>query len=81
MIYDCFSFFNELDILEIRLNTLNEVVDKFVLVENLFCLYENTPIAEKMIVENATHAMAYSVAGVVYEKKISDFLKSRTNIF
>lgn len=33
MTYDCFSFFNELDILEIRLNTLNEVVDKFVLVE------------------------------------------------
>lgn len=33
MVYDCFSFFNELDILEIRLNTLNEVVDKFVLVE------------------------------------------------
>lgn len=33
MTYDCCSFFNELDILEIRLNTLNEVVDKFVLVE------------------------------------------------
>lgn len=33
MIYDCFSFFNELDLLEIRLNTLNSVVDKFVLVE------------------------------------------------
>lgn len=33
MIYDCFSFFNELDILEIRLNTLNAVVDRFVLVE------------------------------------------------
>jgi beta-1,4-mannosyl-glycoprotein beta-1,4-N-acetylglucosaminyltransferase len=33
MIYDCFTFFNELDLLEIRLNTLNEVVDKFVLVE------------------------------------------------
>lgn len=33
MIYDCFSFFNELDLLEIRLNTLNEVVDRFVLVE------------------------------------------------
>ena len=33
MIYDCFSFFNELDILEIRLNTLNDVVDKFVIVE------------------------------------------------
>ena len=33
MIYDCFTFFNELDLLEIRLNILNEVVDKFVLVE------------------------------------------------
>lgn len=33
MIYDCFAFFNEMDLLEIRLNTLNDVVDKFVLVE------------------------------------------------
>ena len=34
MIYDCFNFFNELDLLEIRLNTLYEYVDKFVLVES-----------------------------------------------
>lgn len=33
MIYDCFTFFNELDLLEIRLNELWGVVDKFVLVE------------------------------------------------
>ncbi|MBN2884516.1 hypothetical protein JXE04_01175 [Patescibacteria group bacterium] len=33
MIYDCFTFFNELDLLELRLQTLNNVVDKFVLVE------------------------------------------------
>lgn len=33
MIYDCFTFFNELDLLEIRLNVLDSVVDKFVLVE------------------------------------------------
>lgn len=33
MIYDCFTFFNELDVLELRLNTLDQVVDKFVLVE------------------------------------------------
>ncbi len=33
MVYDCFIFFNELDLLEIRLNELNGVVDKFVLVE------------------------------------------------
>ncbi len=33
MIYDCFPFFNELDLLEIRLSELYNVVDKFVLVE------------------------------------------------
>lgn len=32
-IYDCFTFFNELELLEIRLNELNDVVDYFVLVE------------------------------------------------
>lgn len=34
MIYDCFPFFNELDILDIRLNTLYDVVDKFVIAES-----------------------------------------------
>jgi beta-1,4-mannosyl-glycoprotein beta-1,4-N-acetylglucosaminyltransferase len=34
MTYDCFSFFNELDILEIRLNVLNEYVDYFVIGES-----------------------------------------------
>ncbi len=33
MVYDCFSFYNELDLLEIRLNVLDSVVDYFVLVE------------------------------------------------
>ena len=33
VIYDCFCFFNELDLLEIRLNSLAGTVDKFVLVE------------------------------------------------
>ena len=33
MIYDCFIIFNELDLLEIRLNVLKDVVDKFVVVE------------------------------------------------
>lgn len=32
-VYDCFTFFNELDLLEIRLHELNPVVDYFVLVE------------------------------------------------
>lgn len=34
MIYDCFMFFNELELLEIRLNELENVVSKFVLVES-----------------------------------------------
>lgn len=33
MVYDCFAFFNELDLLDLRLNELDSVVDKFVLVE------------------------------------------------
>lgn len=33
-VYDCFLFFNELDILELRLHELGEVVDHFVLVES-----------------------------------------------
>ena len=33
MIYDCFSFFNELDILEMRLNILYNYVDYFVITE------------------------------------------------
>ncbi|MCF3576853.1 tetratricopeptide repeat protein [Planktothrix agardhii] len=32
-IYDCFAFFNELDILRIRIEELKDIVDKFILVE------------------------------------------------
>lgn len=33
-VFDCFSFYDELDLLEIRLNVLNDVVDFFVLSES-----------------------------------------------
>jgi len=33
LVYDCFTFFNELDVLEIRLNELDGVVDRFVIAE------------------------------------------------
>jgi hypothetical protein len=33
-VFDCFPFYNELDLLEIRLNVLNDVVDYFVLTES-----------------------------------------------
>ena len=32
-IYDCFIFYNELNLLNMRLHELNSIVDKFVLVE------------------------------------------------
>lgn len=41
-IYDCFTFLNELDLLEIRLNELNDVVDYFVLVESKKTWQNNT---------------------------------------
>lgn len=34
MVYDCFTFFNEIDLLKIRLEELKNIVDKFVLVES-----------------------------------------------
>lgn len=34
MVYDCFQFSNELEILDIRLHELSKVVDKFVIVES-----------------------------------------------
>lgn len=34
LVFDCFPFFNELDVLEIRLRELSPVVDRFVLVES-----------------------------------------------
>lgn len=34
MLFDCFTFFNELELLDIRLHELDKVVDKFVLVES-----------------------------------------------
>ena len=35
MVYDCFMFFNELELLDLRLHELDAVVDRFVLVEGV----------------------------------------------
>ena len=35
-IYDCFMFFDEEMLLDLRLNILNEYVDKFVIMESKF---------------------------------------------
>lgn len=41
MVYDCFMFFDELDLLEIRMNILNSVVDYFVITEATTTLMGN----------------------------------------
>jgi beta-1,4-mannosyl-glycoprotein beta-1,4-N-acetylglucosaminyltransferase len=41
MIVDCFIFFDELDLLELRLKTLGEVVDRFVLCESPYTFRGN----------------------------------------
>ena len=33
-VYDCFSFYNEMDMLEIRLNTLKDAIDYYVIAES-----------------------------------------------
>lgn len=56
--------------------------DLFVEPQNMTLLYNATPqnLRECFLVEGADHGMSYPTAGVVYEKKISDFLKSRTSL-
>lgn len=34
MVYDCFQFFNELDILKLRMNVMNDIADRFVISES-----------------------------------------------
>ncbi len=61
---------------------IHGLADEFVLPENLEVLYNSTPqnLRDKYLVEEAEHIMSYPVAGVLYEKKISDFIRSRTKI-
>jgi beta-1,4-mannosyl-glycoprotein beta-1,4-N-acetylglucosaminyltransferase len=57
-VYDCFMFFNEIELLKMRLEELDEVVDYFVLVESAetqrgdskpFYFYENRHLFEKYL--------------------------------
>lgn len=65
MIYDCFTFFNELDLLEIRLNVLKDVVDKFVLVES-DRTFTNRP--KKLVFEENRARFAAFADRIVYVK-------------
>lgn len=70
MVYDCFLFFNELEILDIRLHEMDPVVDKFVIVEAVETFRGDLkPLFFK---ENAERFSKYrdKIIHVVYEKRI-----------
>ena len=50
-IFDCFQFFDEDMMLDLRLNILNDYVDKFVIVENLF-MHSGTKKKQNFKIEN-----------------------------
>ncbi len=54
--------------------------DDFVPTENVNNLFNSAPqgLREKYVVDGAAHAMSYATDGVIYEKKVFDFLKNRT---
>ncbi|MGN1200685.1 MAG: alpha/beta hydrolase [Candidatus Caccovivens sp.] len=56
--------------------------DTFVPIENMYDLYNATPsqLRSQFVVEGAGHALAYSEAGVMYERKIINFLKAYTSV-
>ncbi len=53
-IYDAFNFFNELELLDIRLNVLNDHVDYFVLVESTLT---HSGLPKELFYENKKHCL------------------------
>lgn len=72
MTYDCFSFFNELDLLEIRLNVLSDVVDRFVLVESTIT---HTGLPKPLFYEQNKNRFA-SFASRIVHIVVSEFPKA-----
>lgn len=62
---------------------IHGTADEIVPVENAQKLYNATDngFREIYLVEGAMHVMSYAQEGVLYEKKICDFLKSRTRLY
>lgn len=71
-IYDCFIFFNELELLELRLETLNDTVDYFVLVE-IGMTFTGKP--KELYFENNKHRFEKYLHKIIHIKR--DKLKFR----
>ena len=66
MIYDCFMFFENLELLELRLMTLNPVVDRFVLVE-MGMTHMNKP--KPLHFENNKHLFEKYLSKIIHVKR------------
>jgi len=68
MIYDCFQFFNEFDALEIRLEELDPLVDKFIICEST--LTHNNKPKELRFLKNKDRYAKYlsKINYIVYDK-------------
>lgn len=75
-IYDCFTFFNELDLLEIRLNELNDSVDYFVIVE---ANKTHTGIPKEYIFEKNKKKFKKFLPKIIYVKINSPFNKLKNS--
>ena len=82
-IFDSFIFFNELDLLEMRLNILNDVVDYFVLTESPWTvsgnpkpLYyqENKDRFENIVTEIIKNITIISDINIYYKDNITKFI-------
>lgn len=68
MIYDCFQFFNEFDTLEIRLEELDPIVDKFVICESTLT-HSNKPNELKFKYNESRYAKYIDkIIYIVYDK-------------
>ncbi len=77
MIIDSFLFFQELDLLEIRLSYLNEFVDKFLIVES--CQSFNGQRKEFIFEKNKSRFNKY--LDKIFYYKICDFHNNPNNLF
>lgn len=79
-IFDCFRFFNELELLEIRLNVLNDVVDYFVITESPYTISGNEKplyyLENKDRFKEFNHKIIHSVTETI-PNDFSDYLEKK----
>jgi beta-1,4-mannosyl-glycoprotein beta-1,4-N-acetylglucosaminyltransferase len=79
-IYDVFNFFNELEILDIRLNILNDHVDYFVLVESTLT---HSGLPKELLYEKNKHLFKkfeHKIIHYVIDTPLKDFEDARKRI-